>query len=415
MEPLQQKRALILIFLTLLIDCIGFGVIIPVTPGLIKELLNSDISEAARYGGYLTFMYAAMQFLCAPILGGLSDRYGRRPVLLAALLGLGLDFLILYYAPTFTWLVIGRLLAGIAGASFSPASAYLADISTNENRAQNFGLIGAAFGLGFILGPVIGGVVGEYGTRLPFLLAAGLSLTNATLAYFFLPESLPSEHRRSFDLKRSNPFNIVNQIKRYPQINGLLLATALIYVASHAMQSTWSYYTMELFHWSKAQVGYSLGVVGLSVAIVQGGLIRVLLPKIGNQKAILSGLLLYVLAFLAYSFVPADMGWLAYALILPYCLSGIAGPAIQGYVSQFVQPNERGEMQGIFASTMSFTGIVGPLLMTNLFSYFTDAASHEGHYYFPGVPYLAGSVLTFAAFWVAFRFLKNKNLPEAGY
>ncbi|MDB5246795.1 MAG: tetracycline resistance efflux pump [Segetibacter sp.] len=239
--PASTKAAIGFIFITLLIDVIGFGLIIPVFPKLIEELIHGDISEASKWGGWLTFAYAIMQFLFAPVLGNLSDKYGRRPVLLFSLAGFGIDYIFLSLAPTIGWLFAGRVIAGITGASFTTATAYIADISTDENRAQNFGMIGAAFGLGFIIGPVLGGVLGEHGSRLPFIVAAALALLNALYGYFVLPESLSKENRRPFSWKRANPLGSLKQLKKYPSIGGLIGALVLVYIAAHAVQSTWTF------------------------------------------------------------------------------------------------------------------------------------------------------------------------------
>ncbi|MEP7259398.1 MAG: TCR/Tet family MFS transporter, partial [Flavitalea sp.] len=282
----SRPAAMSFIFITLLIDVTGLGIIIPVLPTLIRELIHGDLSLASEYAGWLTFAYAIMQFICAPLIGNLSDKFGRRPVLLASLLGFGIDYIFLAFAPTIAWLFVGRLIAGITGASFSTATAYIADISPPEKRAQNFGMVGAAFGLGFIIGPVMGGLLGQFGSRVPFFVAAGLSLLNAAYGYFILPESLSKEHRREFDWKRANPLGSLLQLKKYPAILGLISSITLLYIASHAVQSAWAYYNMWKFSWNEAWVGYSLGFVGLMVAIVQGGLIRIVIPKIGQEKSI---------------------------------------------------------------------------------------------------------------------------------
>ena len=288
---LQKGRsaALGFIFVTVLIDVIGFGIIIPVLPQLIQDLTGGDMSEASRYGGWLMFTYAFMQFLFAPILGNLSDRYGRRSIILISLFGFGLDYLLLAWAPNITWLFVARVLSGITGASITTASAYIADISTPEKRAQNFGMIGAAFGLGFIIGPMIGGVLGQYGDRIPFLFAAGLTLVNWLYGMFILPESLPADKRRKFEWSKANPVGSLLHLKKYPAVAGLIISLTLIYIGAHAVQSTWSYYTIEKFKWDSAMVGYSLAFVGLMIAIVQGGLIRVAIPKLGQSKSLFTG------------------------------------------------------------------------------------------------------------------------------
>ena len=268
MKKSQKQAAIGFIFITMLIDITGWGIIIPVIPKLIQELIHGDISEAAKYGGWLTFSYAIMQFICAPLIGNLSDKYGRRPVLLISLFAFSLDYLLLAFSPTIAWLFVGRIIAGITGASITTASAYIADISTPENRAKNFGMIGAAFGLGFIIGPVIGGLLGQYGSRVPFYATAVLCMLNFLYGYFILPESLAKKNRRDFDIKRANPIGAFRNLKKHPSLYGLLLALFLVYVASHAIQGNWSYYTMYKFSWDEKMVGISLGVIGDRKSVV---------------------------------------------------------------------------------------------------------------------------------------------------
>lgn len=398
----KKGAALGFIFITMLVDCIGLGIIIPVMPDLIKELTGGGLSEAATWGGWLTFAYATMQFFFAPILGGLSDKIGRRPILLGSLLGLGADYIFMAFAPTLAWLFVGRIVSGIFGASFTTASAYIADISEPEKRAQNFGMIGAAFGLGFIIGPVIGGLFSHWGLRAPFIAAAAFSLLNALYGYFILPESLKKENRRAFEWKRANPLGTLQKLGRYPALGGLIVAIFLLYVAGHAAQSTWAFYTEQKFEWNAKEVGYSLGFVGLMIGLVQGGLIRIVIPAIGQKNSVYLGLLLYVVGFVLFAF--ASEGWMMYVFMIPYGLGGIAGPAIQGIMSTQVPANEQGELQGGMTSMMSVTSIIGPLLMTGLFSYYT---SKEAGVYFPGAPFLAGAVLTLISIVLAARSLKK--------
>ncbi|MFZ5970797.1 MAG: TCR/Tet family MFS transporter [Bacteroidota bacterium] len=397
----KRPPALGFIFVTLLIDVAGLGIIIPVIPRLIQELTGGSVSDAAQYGGWLISSYAVMQFVCAPIMGGLSDRFGRRPVLLASLLGFGFDYLLVAFAPSIGWLFVGRLVAGVLGASFTTAGAYIADISTPENRAQNFGIIGAAFGLGFIVGPVIGGLLGGLGTRIPFLVAAGLSLLNCIYGYFILPESLKPENRRRFEWKRANPIGTLTKLFNYPVIAGLFISLAFVYISAHAVQSNWAYYTIEKFAWTETLIGVSLGVVGIVSAVVQGGLIRVIIPRLGNERSVYVGLGLYAVGLTLYAF--ATQGWMMYAITVVYCLGGIAGPALQGIMSGIVPPNAQGELQGGFTSLMSVTSIFGPLIMNNLFAFFTDASAPV---YFPGAAMLLGAVLMIISSLLARRTLK---------
>ncbi len=394
----QPKAALGFIFITLLIDVTGIGIIIPVLPRLISELTGGNLSEASRYGGWLMFAYAIMQFLFSPVLGGLSDQFGRRPVLLLSLFGFGLDYLLLAFAPNIGWLFLGRLLAGVMGASFTTATAYIADISTPGKRARNFGMVGVAFGLGFIIGPVLGGVLGQFGSRVPFLAAAGLTFLNWLYGYLVLPESLAPENRRPFNWRRANPAGSLAQLKKYPVITGLIGSLIFIYIAGYATQSTWTYFTMERFGWDEKWVGYSLGFVGLMVAIVQGGLIGVVVPKLGAERAVYTGLLLYSVGFILFAF--ASQSWMMFAFIIPYALGGIAGPSLQGIISGQVPPNGQGELQGALTSLISLTSIVGPPLMTNLFAFFTGRSAPL---YFPGAPFLMGAVLTLVSVFLAKR------------
>ena len=401
MANTQRSPALIFIFITLLIDITGLGIIIPVMPKLIEDLTGSSLSEAATFGGWLISAYAITQFFFAPIVGGLSDRYGRRPVLLAALFGFGIDYLLLAFAPTIGWLFVGRIIAGVMGASFTTAGAYIADISTPENRAQNFGIVGAAFGLGFIIGPVIGGLLGGLGTRVPFMVAAGLTLLNWLYGYFILPESLKPENRRKFEMSRANPLGTLKSLIRFPVIAGLFVALAFIYVSSHAVQSNWSYFTIEKFKWTETQIGISLGVVGVMFALVQGLLIRKIIPALGNEKSVYVGFGLSAAGFLLFAF--ASQGWMMYVFTAVYCLGGIAGPALQGIMSGVVPPNEQGELQGGFTSLMSLASIIGPLIMNSLFAFFTKA---DAPVYFPGAAMLLGAVLTVISTILARRTLK---------
>lgn len=400
----SRKAAMGFIFVTLLIDVIGWGIIIPVIPNLIKELTHSDTSSAAEYGGWLTGAFAGMQLLCAPLIGNLSDRYGRRPILLISLFGFGIDYLFLSFAPTIGWLFVGRIVAGITGASFTTAAAYIADISTNENRAQNFGMIGAAFGLGFIIGPGIGGLLGQFGPRVPFIAAAILCLLNWLWGYFVLPESLAPENRRKFEWKRANPLGAFNLLLRYKGIGELVISLILVYIASHAVQSNWSFFTIERFKWSPGLIGASLAVVGLLVAAVQGGLIRYTNPRLGNEKSVYVGLGLYAIGM--FLFAIATQGWMMFAFLIPYCAGGIAGPALQAIISSHVPANEQGELQGALTSLMSATSIVGPPLMTGLFAYFTHSNAPA---YFPGVSFLLGGILMLASAVFAYHALKTEK------
>ena len=403
MKKNKNQAALGFIFITMLIDVIGWGIIIPVIPGLIEELIQGDISEAAKVGGWITFAYAITQFVFAPLIGNLSDQFGRRPIILISLLGFTVDYILLALAPSITWLFIGRIIAGITGASITTASAYIADISTIENRAKNFGMIGAAFGLGFIIGPVIGGLLGQYGARVPFYAAAALCFLNFLYGYFILPESLPKEKRSVLNLKKANPIGSFLHLKKYPKLIGLASSMFLLYVASHAIQSNWSFFTMYKFNWDEKMVGISLGVIGLLVALVQGVLIRWVNPWLGNEKSIYAGFFLYSLGMLLFTF--ANQSWMMFIFLIPYCLGGIAGPALQAVISIQVPETEQGKIQGTLTSLMSASAIVGPPLMTGIFYYFTK---EQTPFEFAGAPFLLASILmTISALMAYYSFRKD--------
>ncbi|KUG13954.1 tetracycline resistance MFS efflux pump [Elizabethkingia sp. HvH-WGS333] len=403
MENKKTNTAIGFIFITMLIDITGWGIIIPVIPKLIEELIHGDISEAAKYGGWLSFAYAFTQFIFAPLVGNLSDKYGRRPIILISLLGFAIDYVFLALSPNIIWLFIGRVIAGMTGASITTASAYIADISTEENRAKNFGLIGAAFGMGFIIGPVLGGLLGQFGSRVPFYAAAVLCLINFIYGYFILPESLDKDHRREFEWKRANPIGSLFMLKKHPKISGLILVLILIYIGAHAVQSNWSYFTMYMFGWKEKEVGLSLGLIGLLVGLVQGLLIRWINPRIGNERSIYYGLGLYAIGMLLFAF--ATESWMMFAFLVPYCLGGICGPALQSVITGNVSKQEQGELQGALTSLMSATAIVGPPLMTNLFFYFTH---DQAPFQFPGAPFfLAFIMLGMGALIAYFNFRKK--------
>ena len=400
----KRPAALTFIFITLLIDVIGFAIIIPVLPKLIEKLIHGNVSSASRISGLLLVAFSAMQFLFSPLVGNLSDKYGRRPVLLFSLIGFGIDYLFLAFAPTIGWLFVGRIIAGITGASFTTASAYIADVSTPEKRAQNFGMIGVAFGLGFIIGPVIGGLLGKLDTQYPFYAAAVLAFLNAAYGYFILPESLDKAHRRPLDWKRSNPLGTLLQLKKYPAVLGLAICLFVVYFAGQAVQSVWTFYTIQKFKWDEAMVGYSLGFVGLMIAIVQGGLIRIVIPKLGQQRSIWVGLLFYAVGMLLFAI--ANQGWMMFAFMVPYALGGIAGPALQGFMTNEVPANEQGELQGGLTSLMSLSSIFGPWFMTWIFYYFT---APKAPFYLPGAPYFVAAVLMLLSVFLAIAsFRKHK-------
>lgn len=400
----NRKAAIGFIFLTLLIDVTGLGIIIPVLPKLIQELIHGNISIASEYGGWLTFTYAIMQFVFSPFLGNLSDKFGRRPVLLFSLFGFGVDYVFLSFAPTIGWLFVGRAIAGITGASYTTATAYIADVSKAEDRAKNFGMIGAAFGLGFIIGPVIGGLLGQYGTRVPFMVAAALTFLNFMYGYLVLPESLSVENRRSFSWKRANPFGAFKHLNKYPAVAALALSFFLSYMAGQSVQSVWAFFGIERFQWSEKIIGISLGMVGLLVGLVQGVLIRFINPILGNTKSIYAGFIMYSIGLVL--FACATQGWMMFIFLIPYCLGGISGPALQSIITGHVPANEQGELQGALTSLISATSILSPVIMTSLFAHFTSKASSV---YFPGAPFILGAVFMIIGGMVAYKVLRKET------
>ena len=401
------RGAFVFVFIAVLIDAIGFGIILPVLPQLIMQLTGVPIDRAAQIGGALSFVYALMQFFCAPILGNLSDQFGRRPVLLFALLALGCDYLIMGFAPVIGWLFFGRMVAGVAGASFTPAYAYVADISPPERRAQNFGLLGAAFGIGFILGPAIGGLLGGLGPRAPFFAAGALALANTAFGYFALPESLARGSRRAFQWARANPLGTFAQMRKLPGVRALLGALFLWQLAHQVFPSTWSFYGITQFHWSSREVGYSLAFVGLVMAIAQGLLTRVLIPRLGGERrAAALGMVAALVAYLGYAF--ATHGWMVYVVSLSAFLFALTYPSMNALASQQTPANAQGELQGAVACLYSLSSIVGPPLMTQVFSHFT---ARSAPVFFPGAAFLMAAALTIAC---ALLFVKaSRTAPAA--
>lgn len=405
----SKKAAIGFIFVTLLIDIMGWGLIIPVMADLIAQLKHIPVNEASTYGALLLSVFAITQFLFAPVIGNLSDKYGRRPVLLLSLFGFGVDYIILALAPAYGWLFIGRVIAGFTGASFTTATAYIADVSTDEtSRAKNFGMIGAAFGLGFVLGPALGGLLANWGLRAPFYAAAVLCLLNCLYGYFFLPESLSKENRRPFDWKRANPFGSLKFLTRHPEIGGLALSFFLIYLGSQAVNGNWNFFTIYRFNWSERMVGISLAVVGVLAGGVQAGLTRVINPRIGNEKSIYLGLALYTLGMTLFAF--ATQGWMMFAFLIPYCLGGICGPSLQSVISGHVPRNQQGELQGALTSLMSLTTIIGPLMMNGTFAYFT---SPKAPFHLPGVHFLLGALCMLLSIFITYKVLnrEKKEIP----
>jgi DHA1 family tetracycline resistance protein-like MFS transporter len=402
-----SKAALSFVLLTVFIDSLGFGIIIPSLPHVIMALTGEPESIASSWGGYLMAVYALMQFFMAPIFGGLSDRFGRRPMLLLSLFAFGVDFLLTGLATSIVWLFIGRAFAGVFGASFATAAAYVGDISTDENRARNFGLIGAAWGFGFTLGPAIGGLVAEHlDVRAPFFVAAALALANVVFGWFVLPESLPVERRRPFEWSRANPFGAFRSIAHLPMLAGLLFASLLYQVAHDSLPAVWMFYVLHKFGWGTYEGGWSLTFVGIMTVLVMGGLTGWLVPRIGNRRAIVLGFLLMTVGFVGYALVPA--GWMIYPAIAIGSLGAIASPAMQSVMSRQAGPSAQGELQGVVACIASVAAIVSPIFMTQLFRKF---ASGDAPVYLPGAPYLVAALLVFCCVLIALKTVPPELVP----
>lgn len=396
MDRAHERRALAVVLATLFIDVIGFGIIMPVMPDLITSLTGSPLGEAARVGGLLMGSFAVMQFLFGPVMGGLGDRFGRRPVLLACLVAFGVDYVVMGLAPTIGWLFASRMFAGMAGASFVPASAYIADITPPERRAQNFGLVGAAFGLGFVVGPALGGMLGGIGVRVPFFVAGALALLNALAGWFLLPESLPAARRRAFTLARANPFGTFASLARHRGALPLFAAWFLWMLAHQSYPSTWAFFARLRFDWGEAAVGLSLAYSGLLMALGQALVARRLIPAIGERRAILLGLSLGLAGFVGYGL--ATHGWMVYAIITFVSLQGLVFPSMNSTLSRIVAADEQGELQGGVASLQSVAAIAGPPLLTGVFERFTRDGARP---FLPGAPYFVAAALTLASMAVA--------------
>jgi DHA1 family tetracycline resistance protein-like MFS transporter len=406
MKGMKRKPAVGFIFVTIFLDVLGIGLIIPILPKLVEYLQGGNIAAASHTVGFLTSLYALMQFLCAPVLGSLSDRFGRRPVILGSLFGSGVDYILLAFAPNLAWFFAGRIIAGVTGANITAATAYIADISPPEKRAANFGLIGAAFGLGFITGPALGGLLGAFSLRLPFLVAAGLTILNWLYGYFVLPESHAVANRRAFSWKRANPIGSFHGLAAYPLVFRLAVALFLMSLAQTSLQSTWALYTDYRYHWTPKEIGMSLAVVGLVAAIVQGGLARVIVPRLGEKHSVLAGFSLSALAFAFYGWAPR--GWMLYPALIVGCTAGIAQPAGQALISWTIGPSEQGSVQGAITSLGSLAGIIGPLVATNLFGWFIGPKAPA---HIPGIAFYLASAIVLCALTVVARAFATIPVP----
>ncbi len=401
-----NKPAIIFIFITLVLDIVGIGLVVPILPKLVEQFQHGDVAAASHTYGALAALYSLMQFICAPLIGSLSDRYGRRRVILISLLGSGLDYFLFAYAPSLAWLFVGRVISGITGANIAAASAYIADISPPEKRAANFGLIGAAFGIGFIAGPALGGLLGEINLRLPFIVAGTLTLVNWLYGCFVLPESLAIENRRPFSWKRANPIGSLIALREHPIVLGLAGTHFLVNVAHQALPGTWVLYTGHRYGWNSRQVGISLAIVGLMAGIVQGGLTRIVVCKLGERKTAVFGMLVATCSFIGYGL--ATEGWMIYAILFAGSIGGVMGPAVQGLISRNVGANEQGSVQGALSSLASVAGIIGTPLATALFAHFLrDDAVVK----LPGAAFFFSAMLIFAALLLAQRSFR-KTAPH---
>jgi DHA1 family tetracycline resistance protein-like MFS transporter len=409
MPEASRKPAVRFIFVTLLLDVIGFGLLIPVGPMLVEQLLGKGAAAAAPYYGALAATYALMQLVFAPVLGGLSDRFGRRPVILLSLLGSALDYFAAALAPNLVVLFITRAINGISGANMTACNAYIADITPPEKRAAAFGMIGAAFGLGFITGPVLGGWLGGIDLRLPFWVAGGLCLVNWMYGWFVLPESLPSERRRKFEIKRANVIGTFAHLARYPQVMSLAAALFLLNLAMFGLHATWVLYTAHRYGWTTVQTGLSLTAVGIGAAVVQGGLARKVIPWLGEPRSLLVGIAIGVAAYFGYGL--ATQGWMIYAIIMIASIGGIAGPAGQSIITRSVLPTEQGEVQGALTSLQSVAQIVGPMIGSVVFGYFISESAPA---YVPGASFFVSGLLSLAGLWVAWRALRGMRGVDPG-
>ncbi len=395
-KPRPAGTAFVLV--TVLLDTLGLGLIIPVAPRLVASFLGGDLGEASHYFGVMVSIYAAMQFLFAPVVGGLSDRFGRRPVILVSLLGAAASYLLSGFAPALSWLFVGRIVAGITGASFSAAGAYIADVTPPEKRAASFGLIGAVFGLGFILGPAFGGLLGDVGLRLPYFAAAGLNFVNMMYGLFVLPESLAPENRRPFSFARANPLGSLRALARYPIVLRLTGTIFCSFIGQWILQSVWALHTQSRFGWSLRMVGVSLMVVGLGTAVVQGGLVRIAIPRLGERRALVVGLMMAILGHTLLGL--ANQGWMILVFIAPLALGGLAGPAVQAIISREVGAKEQGELQGSVNSLGGIAAIIGPVIGTSLLARFgpADASPHV-----PGAAFFAAAAFNLLGLLLALR------------
>lgn len=390
------RAAFSFILVTVALDMIAFGIIAPVLPDLVRQFEGGDFARASDMIGYFGLAWAAMQFLFSPLLGAWSDRFGRRPVILLSCLGVAVDYIFMAVAPSLWWLFVGRIISGITTSNISTAFAYITDITPPSDRAKKFGYISAAFGLGFVIGPAVGGYLGNNNLRLPFWAAAGLSLANFLYGLIVLPESLPSERRSKSAWHMANPLGSLALLRSNPELTGLAVVTTLYYLAHQSLPSMWALYTEYRYSWSRADVGLSLAVVGVSAAIVSSALVGPFVKRYGERRGLLSGLFFGVAGFFCFGF--ATRGWFAMASIPLIALWGIAGPAMQSLMSQCVDASSQGKLQGAINSLRALTGMAGPILFTQIFAF---AISRTSALHLPGAPYCAAGLLLVCSLLVA--------------
>lgn len=393
MSQKATTKSVQFIFITAVLDMMGIGLIIPVLPDVIRRFVQSQ-ELINNYFGYFVAVYALMQFFASPILGSLSDRYGRRPVLLCSLLGAALDYLFMAFASTLPLLFIGRIISGLTGASMTVLNSYMADVSDDSNRSANFGLIGAAFGVGFVVGPILGGVMGHINPVAPFIAAAVLNLLNFIFGYFILPESLPVEHRRKVVIRKLNPFSSLKKLIEQKHLMIFFVTYGLMFLAGQVHPSIWTLYTEYKFGWTSWQVGLSLSFVGIVHGLSQALLTKRLVPMWGEYKALKIGLFFSALGFVLYASAP--LGWMMYAIMIGSCLSTLANPCLQSIMTKQVAPDRQGELQGGLVSVTSITSIIAPLLYSKSFDWVVSG--HSG-FNFVGLPYLIAAVIVFVS-WI---------------
>ncbi|HMM68331.1 MAG TPA: TCR/Tet family MFS transporter [Dokdonella sp.] len=394
-----RRAAIIFIFVTVMLDMLAFGIIIPVFPHLVQFMTGGEITTAVRWTGIMGALFGLMQFVFSPVQGAMSDRFGRRPVILASNLALGFDFILMALAQTLPILFIGRAISGVASASISTANAYIADVTPKEKRAAAYGLLGAAFGIGFIVGPALGGFLGGLSVRAPFWVAAGLALTNFMYGFFVLPESLPKERRSArFDIKNANPLGALRMLRRYPQVFGLAVVFFLVALAQFSLNATFVLYTDYRFDWGPKEVGYTLALVGLCSAIVQAGLVRRVVPMFGERRVMLAGLLFGMGGFLTLGFSGSPVYFLLGIPLL--ALAGLGGPTTQSIITRQVDPSEQGRLQGAITSLASLATVFGPFLFSQIFAFFIEPAAPV---HLPGAAFVLSAMLLSVGFVLGWR------------